>query len=560
METIEVLVADDSNLILKIIKKALLENKIDNYSFEESKIHFAQNGMEAFEMMGKNKNISMLISDINMPFLNGDDLVDVLIDTKLHNKILTIFITANESIIKHSTKKHTIGTIKKPFNYLSFSEYLNELLYQYHENKALMLKQKSKQIAQVTQALQTIVQNYAIEDKIKKEHLKTILNIYFGEMHVIDDDEIEFVFCSIVDELFQVSNIDLNLSQNDLKFVLSEASHKQHRYMLFLKESITSSIESCKELLNEKKEIKYQLILEELITPIHEKALIVRNKFIHYNPKNYAQINSYIEHVLSFFEQIDYAVKDEYLHELLAYKKDIEEFSEWINDYCAQNKLVEEIPQFKNLSKLLKEVYDKYASAARNLNRMQNYIIGEIEIHLFYKALNSPIISTYLKKHMLQVSPNMSNILLHIEKIDRAEHKKLAESDFHTLLVLSNNIDFLRDFKEEYEPICLNTKIFCFSKASLFENWININRVDKLLIDYDFSTSVFDSGMVYLKYFLKQNSKNKALASLIKYNRYYMVASGDIILKEKENFHNISAHIIEKPLCKESVRNILTYS
>lgn len=560
METIEVLVADDSTLVLKVITKALLENTFEQYRFEESKIYYAHNGMEAFEIMGKNRHIAMLISDINMPYLNGDDLVEVLIDTNLHRKIITVFITANESAIKQSTKKHTIGTIQKPFNHLTFSMALNDLLREHHEKKASMRKQQSAQIIQVTQALQAICKKHPIGQQINEKKFKALVDNYFDGAHDVSDDEIEFVFYAMTEDLFKASNISLKLSQNELKLALNGSSRKQHNFTLALKACIHDSIESCKELLAEKKEIQYHLIVNELISPINEKTVIVRNKVIHYKPKKYALLKPHLGGMLEFFEEIDYAIRDEYLCELLAYQKDIEEFSLWMGDYCRNNKLVQDIPQFKNATKLLQEIYDKYNSASINFSKMQHYIIGEIEKHLLYKALSSKEVSQYFKKHMSDVLPTTSNILLHLQKIDQAEHKKLAENDFYYLAVLSLDIDFLRHFKEEYEIACPHTKIFCFSKTSLFEDWISSNKVDKLAVDYDFSSSIFDSGLVYLKYFLRQNRKNKALASLQKYNRYYVIATQECAANEKENFRTLNAHIIEKPLNKHDVKNILIYS
>ena len=560
METIEVLVADDSTLVLKVITKALLENKLGQYQFEESKIYYAHNGMEAFEIMGKNRNISMLISDINMPYLNGDDLVEVLIDTNLHRKIMTIFITANEGAIKQSTKKHTIGTIQKPFNHLTFGMALNDLVREYYEKKVSMRKQQSAQIAQVTQALQAICKQHSIGQQVNEKKFKALLDNYFDGIQVVSDEEIEFVFYAITEDLFKASNISLKLSQNELKSALNGSSRKQHTFTLALKACIHDAIESCKELLAEKNEIQYHLIVNALISPINEKTSIVRNKVIHYKPKKYTLLKPHIGAMIEFFEKIDYAIRDEYLCELLAYQKDIEEFSLWIGDYCRNNTLASDIPKFKNATKLLQEIYDRYNSASINFAKMQHYIIGEIEKHLLYKALSSKEISQYFKKHMADIIPTTSNILLHLGKIDQMEHKRLAENDYHYLAVLSLDIDFLMQFKEEYELTCPNTKIFCFSKTSLFEDWISSNKVDKLAVDYDFSSSIFDSGWVYLKYFLKQNRKNKALASLQNYNRYYIITTQDIAVKEKENFRTLNAHIIEKPLNKHDVKNILVYS
>ncbi|WP_263833491.1 response regulator transcription factor [Sulfurospirillum oryzae] len=560
MQTIEVLIADDSNLVLKVITKALLENKFDHYCFEESKIHYAHDGMEAFEIMGKNRNISMLISDINMPHLNGDDLVEVLIDTNLHQKILTVFITANEDVIKHSTKKHTIGTIQKPFNHLSFNMSLNELVRKHHEKKAHAQKKYASHKTQITKALQNICQKHPIGHQINEKKFEALLDAYLDASHVIPEDEIEFVFYAMIDDLFKASNITLKLSQNELKAALNSVSNKQHNFTLALKACINDSIESCKELLAEKKEIPYHSIMEELLSPINNKASILRNKVIHYRPKKYALLSPYMEPLLEHFEKIDYAIRDEYLSELLAYTKEIEEFSQWISDYCRNNSLERDLPQFKNAANLFKELYEKYNSVAIHFNKMQHYITGEIERHLLYKVLSSKEISSYMKKHLPDVIPTTSNILLHLKKIDQTTYKKLAENDFQYLAVLSLDIDFLAHFKEKYEQICTHTKIFCFSKTTFFEDWIGNNKVDKLVIDYDFSTNVFASGLVYLKYFLKQNSKKRALAPLQRYNRYYLVASQHEAAKEKEHLHSLNAHIIEKPLYANDVKNILLYS
>ena len=284
MQPTEVLIADDSTLILKVIKKALLENKISGHHFIEEKIHFAHNGIEAFDMMGKNKNISMLISDINMPFLNGDDLVEVLLDTELHHKMLTIFITSNESSIRSSTKKHTIGTIVKPFTYLSFSEQLEDLLWHHHENKKHKTDKKSKQVAHMTKAFKALCQHHALDAKSMHTHFEKIMTPYFDESQSVEEDEIEFVFYSIIEELFRTLNLSITPHQNDLHLALHSASSKQHTYNLMLKETILSSIESCKELLSEKKEISYQLIINELTSVLHEKLFLTQTKVVQFKP------------------------------------------------------------------------------------------------------------------------------------------------------------------------------------------------------------------------------------------------------------------------------------
>ncbi len=87
------------------------------------------------------------------------------------------------------------------------------------------------------------------------------------------------------------------------------ASTQRSTYNIALKETILSSVENCKELLSEKKEISYQLLLNELTSSLHEKLFITQKKVVHYKPKPYAHLNPYIEHIIAFFEKMDFSIK-----------------------------------------------------------------------------------------------------------------------------------------------------------------------------------------------------------------------------------------------------------
>jgi len=60
MQAIPTLIVDDSNMIVKIIKKALLSSTDKNLYFEEKSIYTASDGMEAFAMMGKGYPIKLI--------------------------------------------------------------------------------------------------------------------------------------------------------------------------------------------------------------------------------------------------------------------------------------------------------------------------------------------------------------------------------------------------------------------------------------------------------------------------------------------------------------------
>ena len=147
-----------------------------------------------------------------------------------------------------------------------------------------------------------------------------------------------------------------------------------------------------------------------------------------------------------------------------------------------------------------------------------------------------------------------------MKKLHPNDHKRLVETGCQNVVVLSTNIDFLMRFKNEYEQMSPHVKIFCFTKNSLFEHWLGSNQIDKLIVDYDFSSAIFGSGVIYLKYFFKQNRKNRAVISLERFNRYYLISSYDDVMKEKEHLNTLNPHIIEKPLLHHNVRHLLMYS
>ena len=84
--------------------------------------------------------------------------------------------------------------------------------------------------------------------------------------------------------------------------------------------------------------------------------------------------------------------------------------------------------------------------------------------------------------------------------------------------------------------------------------------MDKFIVNYDFSTNIFPTGLVYLKYFFKHMKKNKSAHSLYRYNHYYLLGDYAKVMKEKENLGGLRPHIIKKPLTAQDVKDILVYS
>ena len=92
-----ILIADDSNIILNF-----LEKNIQN----EFSILKARNGHEAIDII-KNNNLYAILLDLNMPSLNGFEVLNFLCEQNLMDKIPVVIITGDD----------TEETIKKAFNY-----------------------------------------------------------------------------------------------------------------------------------------------------------------------------------------------------------------------------------------------------------------------------------------------------------------------------------------------------------------------------------------------------------------------------------------------------------
>ena len=92
-----ILIADDSSIILNFLEKSI---------HDEFSILKARNGREAIDII-ENNNLYAILLDLNMPSLNGFEVLDYLKEQNLVNKIPVVIITGDD----------TEETIKKAFNY-----------------------------------------------------------------------------------------------------------------------------------------------------------------------------------------------------------------------------------------------------------------------------------------------------------------------------------------------------------------------------------------------------------------------------------------------------------
>lgn len=102
-----ILIADDSNIILNFLEKSIH----DEYSVVK-----ARSGTEAIECI-KNNNLYAILLDLNMPSLNGFEVLEYLKKEYLMDKIPVVIITGDdtEDTIKKAFSYGVLDVLNKPF-------------------------------------------------------------------------------------------------------------------------------------------------------------------------------------------------------------------------------------------------------------------------------------------------------------------------------------------------------------------------------------------------------------------------------------------------------------
>ena len=111
----KVLVVDDEEGILEI-----LEEYFQNIGF---KVLLANNGKAALSLLLQNKNLDLIISDYNMPYLNGVELYNKICKILSEPPPFIIFSgNINEADILKFTRK-PIAILRKPCDMDRLGEY-----------------------------------------------------------------------------------------------------------------------------------------------------------------------------------------------------------------------------------------------------------------------------------------------------------------------------------------------------------------------------------------------------------------------------------------------------
>ncbi len=550
MNPYQTLIADDSTMITKIIKKALLANSTDLH-FEESAIFIARDGMEAFEIMASKPDIKLIITDINMPHLNGDEFIEILQDTNKLEHIDVIFVTSTKIILKPEIKNKILGVIYKPFNTTTFNEKMHQLYIDNKERvkrKRKIQKQQKVQKEIVLQISKAYLKRYDIEYKQKLLDAQICNN--FHDESIDESEYSDIVHATLSLYLFEIeSSHVVNIKQ--IRCIIKEQNkkikHEKNRFGL---------IREFEEILKEiqKRELSNKELLNELIGPINEKVSLILASVKRYPKQVIKRFSTHFNYIAEEFNKIDCEFMDDSLSKSLSELQEISEFKAWLEEFLEDNKICIVIPAIKKNSQLHNAIHKHLKSISIKNERAMQHYCGAIDAYIWKKAKESKEIITYLQQKLHMKMPNSLEFLRSREKYTLDKYKQDYKLDHQKVIVISNSLDILETFKSLTASPFDNWSFHLFTKKSTLEVWLKANIPHRIIVDYNYTTQDAKNGIEFIA---QMATAYPILDKIIKRHQLFLITNNSDVAKVQKT--KIKFIIINAKLTSPEITKTLLY-
>jgi two-component system chemotaxis response regulator CheY len=117
-----VLIVDDSATMRKIIMRGIRQAGIGNAEFKE-----AADGVEGMEAVAAGR-FDLILTDVNMPNMNGLDFVTALAEAGTPTPIVMITTEGSDEVIQDALTRGAKGYLKKPFTPEKIQEVIGPFL------------------------------------------------------------------------------------------------------------------------------------------------------------------------------------------------------------------------------------------------------------------------------------------------------------------------------------------------------------------------------------------------------------------------------------------------
>ncbi|RLB11572.1 MAG: response regulator [Deltaproteobacteria bacterium] len=119
------LIVDDSATMRKIIMRGIRQSGLNVDEFLE-----AGNGKEALQVLSSNGGVDVILTDVNMPEMNGLELLEALKSSGETKDIPVVMITTegSEAVVEKAKQLGVSGFIRKPFTPETLSSTLSSVM------------------------------------------------------------------------------------------------------------------------------------------------------------------------------------------------------------------------------------------------------------------------------------------------------------------------------------------------------------------------------------------------------------------------------------------------
>ena len=565
MNTTNVLVVDESNSIVKLVVKLLLQNGIDGYHFDEDHILTASDGMEAFETLSSFPEISLIISEVNIPTLHGDELLEILVDTDKIANIEMIFITDKVSAEKLTpvSKKNILGIIHKPFNKETFPSKFNEILQARQKQlDDLVLIQKENHTKQ--ELLVSVIGDYLMKVHkltVDEKFLIGLLQEQFDYDTRILDEELLSLLPIVVEEYFALNELDSSVDNKSLERIFLAQRHPQKIFDIEepfkLRQNFQTTLQHVNSHLSSLETIEPKEALTMTFKEMEDNISNVLSKVRHFPKLPYQLFQPNFKLVVDTLSVYDGEYNDYTMQEKFAQYKELVNFHKWMKEFYQTSKIFEHVPSLKSSNIIVTETNKKLQMLFKYISASILHYTGAIEDLIWRRAKASARIMKFCRENMPGKIPNTKNLLIHLEKLSKTEIKEYEEYEHENVIIISNFLATLQEVKNKQEANFPLWQMFGFSKAQLLESWLASNEATKIILDYDFSTPVFNNGLQYLLYLKKQFPE---IAPLLKGDRLFILASNAKVEEISQHKDEMDFVLITKPLKSLEIQTSLMYS
>lgn len=225
------LIIDDSKTIRKVLRQGLLNTEFKYIKFSEDTLYEAEDGLIAFSVLGKEKNIELLISDVNMPHLSGTDLMELLADTDKLGSIKVIFVTTenlNPAMV-NKYKDNILGLIKKPISPKKLQEHIDDFFnpskFKGKMSDEEYTKLQDRLNEQILEVLETIKEYAKLEDlpvDIEEQPIKEGLIDYIDVSIENSNEEVLATSFIVLDEYFANQGVKIHIDTKKLSLIFNK--------------------------------------------------------------------------------------------------------------------------------------------------------------------------------------------------------------------------------------------------------------------------------------------------------------------------------------------------